>query len=304
MVFFSTSRIARIDKHNCSLTSVIEIQITLTSASRCVLFDSHFNPTVDLQAIFRTYRYGQTRPVFCYRFLTQGSMEEKVYSRAVTKTGLAGRVIDKKTLERVYNKDELDSLAKVDDWVECDRCKRWRMLPPDAGVDVLKLPDNWYCEMMQEHDQRVKWTCRVPEKDAVWYNTHFKKPNISKAELKGGLYMSPSLAVGAGAKMNDDATQKLVERDLILKNILTISADGVKEVVSKYYFHDALLTEKDARLLKEGGKHLPSTNDVASKSNDDDDLNDSVLGAQQDKEFKPKHDAESPQKRARLSFSH
>lgn len=230
-------------------------------------------------------------------------MEEKVYSRAVTKTGLAGRVIDKKTLERVYNKDELDSLAKVDDWVECDRCKRWRMVPPDAGVDVLKLSDNWYCEMMEEHDHRVKWTCRVPEKDAVWYNTHFKKPNISKAEMKGGIYMSPSLSVGAGTKMNDDAAKKLVERDLILKNILTISADGVKEVVSKYYFHDALLTEKDARILKEGKKDPPSTNDGASKSKDDNDTDVFVLGAQQDQEGKPKYDPESAQKRARLSFS-
>ncbi|KAG7348165.1 SNF2-related protein [Nitzschia inconspicua] len=229
--------------------------INLTSASRCVLFDGHFNPTIDLQAIYRTYRYGQTRPVFCYRFLTQGSMEEKVYKRAVTKSGLAGRVIDGKTLNRLFNADELDSLTKVDDWVECDRCKHWRMVPPDVEVDVSKLPDSWYCNMMNEFDQRMVWSCNIPEKDAMWYHEHFKKANVPKAlsnptsESKGGIYCGHVLDATGQDKMTDEATKKLVERDLILKNLLTVSANE-KQIVSKHYFHDALLSGKDTGILK------------------------------------------------------
>jgi hypothetical protein len=39
------------------------------------------------QAIYRVYRYGQTKNVFVYRLLSSGSMEEKIYKKQVTKRG-------------------------------------------------------------------------------------------------------------------------------------------------------------------------------------------------------------------------
>lgn len=312
--------------------------INLVSANRCVLFDSHFNPTIDFQAVYRMYRYGQTKscygtkwlysdsgssrfvfltkctfpPPFAmrnksvYRFLTQGSMEEKVYSRAVTKSGLAGRVIDGKTLHRIFNQDELDSLAKVDDWVECDRCKQWRMIPPDANVDVSKLPDVWNCEMMDEYDHRMNWTCDFPEKDAVWYNKHFKKPEISKGfgspkeRTNGGTYRSPGLDIGPGKPLNEDS-KKLVERDSILKNLLDISASG-KQVVSKFYFHDALLSENDAVVVKKMVDNLK--NDTTPRAEPHDATNTSAPSTALSTENKrnDRDEVDGSQKRARLLF--
>jgi hypothetical protein len=37
--------------------------INLVAASRCIIMDDHWNPAVNQQALFRCYRYGQTRPV-------------------------------------------------------------------------------------------------------------------------------------------------------------------------------------------------------------------------------------------------
>ena len=46
--------------------------LDLAAASRVIVFDANWNPSHDLQAVYRAYRYGQTRPVFVYRLIAEG----------------------------------------------------------------------------------------------------------------------------------------------------------------------------------------------------------------------------------------
>lgn len=101
----------------CTLISTRagSLGINLHSANRVIIVDGSWNPTYDLQAIYRAWRYGQTKPVFAYRLMAHGTMEEKIYKRQVTKEGLAARVVDRQQVHRTISKEEMLHLFEFGD---------------------------------------------------------------------------------------------------------------------------------------------------------------------------------------------
>jgi len=87
--------------------------LNLVGANRLVLFDPDWNPAVDKQAAARVWRDGQKKRCFIYRFLTTGTIEEKIYQRQISKEGLAG-VLGGSTADAALTKDELKDLFKLD----------------------------------------------------------------------------------------------------------------------------------------------------------------------------------------------
>ncbi|KAG9018091.1 helicase [Tulasnella sp. 427] len=75
------------------------VGLNLIGASRLILIDSDWNPAHDLQAMARIHRDGQKRPVFIYRLVTAGSIDEKIFQRQVTKIGLSDSLMAKETAE-------------------------------------------------------------------------------------------------------------------------------------------------------------------------------------------------------------
>ncbi|KAF5092412.1 hypothetical protein D0Z00_004599 [Geotrichum galactomycetum] len=68
--------------------------INLTSADTVILFDSDWNPQIDLQAMDRAHRIGQSRPVVVYRLAVRSSFEERVIQLANKKKELEQVVIE------------------------------------------------------------------------------------------------------------------------------------------------------------------------------------------------------------------
>ena len=99
-----------------------------TAATRVVMMDNHFNPTVANQCLARAHRYGQDKPVHCYRLAIEGTLEAKVYARAANKTGVALGVIDGEYTEQSYTRAELDDLTRIECWATCFECKKKRLL--------------------------------------------------------------------------------------------------------------------------------------------------------------------------------
>jgi len=63
--------------------------LNLVGACRLVLLDSSWNPADDAQAMARIWRDGQTKPVSIYRFLSTGTIEERMFQRQELKGSLA-----------------------------------------------------------------------------------------------------------------------------------------------------------------------------------------------------------------------
>ena len=68
--------------------------LNLTAADYVFLLDPWWNPAVEAQAIDRTHRIGQTRPVFAYRLVAKDTVEEKVLELQEKKRGLAASIVN------------------------------------------------------------------------------------------------------------------------------------------------------------------------------------------------------------------
>lgn len=66
--------------------------LNLTAADTVVLYDPWWNPAVEQQAIDRTHRIGQERPVTVYRLVCEGSVEERILGLQEHKRALAEAV--------------------------------------------------------------------------------------------------------------------------------------------------------------------------------------------------------------------
>lgn len=84
--------------------------LNLTAASYVVLFDPWWNPAVENQAIDRTHRIGQTRPVNAYRLLIKDSIEEKIRKLQKTKSALAADVLGEERFAQSLTLDDLKFL--------------------------------------------------------------------------------------------------------------------------------------------------------------------------------------------------
>ncbi len=81
--------------------------LNLTGAEYVFLLDPWWNPAVEAQAIDRTHRIGQTRPVFAYRIIARDTVEEKVLELQGAKRALADAIItaDNSLIRRIDRED-------------------------------------------------------------------------------------------------------------------------------------------------------------------------------------------------------
>ena len=85
--------------------------LNLTAADTVIHYDPWWNPAVENQATDRAYRIGQDKPVFVYKLIARGTVEEKIQQLQARKAELASSVL-KGTAEADWTleEDDIDAL--------------------------------------------------------------------------------------------------------------------------------------------------------------------------------------------------
>lgn len=85
--------------------------LNLTAADTVIHYDPWWNPAVESQATDRAHRMGQTKPVFVYKWIASGSVEEKILGLQSRKKELASALFDASNAAPLdLNLEDLQSL--------------------------------------------------------------------------------------------------------------------------------------------------------------------------------------------------
>ena len=69
------------------------VGLNLTAAEYVLHLDPWWNPAVEMQASDRAHRIGQDKPVFVYKIITRGTVEEKILQLQEKKRALVKNLI-------------------------------------------------------------------------------------------------------------------------------------------------------------------------------------------------------------------
>ncbi len=85
--------------------------LNLTAADVVIHYDPWWNPAVECQATDRAHRIGQTKPVFVYKLVSAGAVEEKIIDLQQRKKSLADALFSASTSTPLaINKEDLETL--------------------------------------------------------------------------------------------------------------------------------------------------------------------------------------------------
>ncbi|KFK28358.1 swi2 snf2-like protein [Arabis alpina] len=149
--------------------------INLTAADTCILYDSDWNPQMDLQAMDRCHRIGQTKPVHVYRLATAQSIECRILKRAFSKLKLEHVVIGKgqfhqergKSSEPLEDEDILALLYEV----ETPEDKLIQTDISDADLDQLLVRSDLTITLPGEEEVGEAFPVKGPGWEVVLPNT-------------------------------------------------------------------------------------------------------------------------------------
>ncbi|XP_060534164.1 DNA repair and recombination protein RAD54-like [Cylas formicarius] len=127
--------------------------LNLIGANRLVMYDPDWNPANDDQAMARVWRDGQQKPCYIYRFLTAGTIEEKIFQRQAHKKALSSTIVDmNEETARHFSVAELRDLFRLEETesdthtkLKCKSCfNKIAIKNPPEDADCTSDLSQWY----------------------------------------------------------------------------------------------------------------------------------------------------------------
>uniref|UniRef100_A0A8B9YIK0 Transcriptional regulator ATRX n=1 Tax=Bos mutus grunniens TaxID=30521 RepID=A0A8B9YIK0_BOSMU len=247
-------------------TKAGSLGINLVAANRVIIFDASWNPSYDIQSIFRVYRFGQTKPVYVYRFLAQGTMEDKIYDRQVTKQSLSFRVVDQQQVERHFTMNELTELYTfepdlLDDPNSEKKKKRdTPMLPKDTILAELLQIHKEHIVGYHEHDSlldhKEEEELTEEERKAAWAEYEAEKKVV---HLKCFLFFNSQTPyipfnLGALSAMSNQQLEDLINqgREKVVEatnSVTAVRIQPLEDIISAVWKENMNLSEAQVQAL-------------------------------------------------------
>ncbi|XP_051824354.1 transcriptional regulator ATRX isoform X3 [Antechinus flavipes] len=256
-------------------TKAGSLGINLVAANRVIIFDASWNPSYDIQSIFRVYRFGQNKPVYVYRFLAQGTMEDKIYDRQVTKQSLSFRVVDQQQVERHFTMNELTELYTfepdlLDDPNSEKKKKRdTPMLPKDTILAELLQIHKEHIVGYHEHDSlldhKEEEELTEEERKAAWAEYEAEKKGLTmRFNMPTGTSLPPvnfnsqtpyiPFNLGALSAMSNQQLEDLINqgREKVVEatnSVTAVRIQPLEDIISAVWKENMNLTEAQVQAL-------------------------------------------------------
>ncbi|KAG4304357.1 hypothetical protein PORY_002332 [Pneumocystis oryctolagi] len=192
--------------------------INLTAADTVIFYDSDWNPSSDAQATDRAHRIGQMKQVTVYRFVTRGTIEERILERAKQKQQVQNIVISggksvefgknhREVVSWLLNDNELEKIQERQKYTDY-REEKYRPYDEDAllclglsNSEILLFSislNEVFAKLVGGHTQavtgfvfsedfKIGWSCGMDGKIVEWDILTSKILNIFSFESSNSL---------------------------------------------------------------------------------------------------------------------
>lgn len=111
------------------------VGLNLTAADTVIHFDPWWNPAAENQASDRAHRIGQDKPVFVYRLIAAGSIEERIAELQQRKSALADSILENGSgTGTAFSEDDLQALLQPLPGAPARKRRRTTRRSPESGT--------------------------------------------------------------------------------------------------------------------------------------------------------------------------